>query len=108
MNYLIKQLVTILREKADALETGTSVLSAEETLDAFQKIAALSPDYRLSKAQACDYLNMRRSTFDDYVKRGLLPKGTKTKGWKELYWNKCDLDKFVYECKGPKNGNLDA
>ena len=44
---------------------------------------------------ACDYLGKSRATFDNYVKLGLLPKGTKEDGFKELSWNKSDLDIFI-------------
>jgi excisionase family DNA binding protein len=31
----------------------------------------------LSKAQACEYLNISRSTFDKMIKEGKIPKGKK-------------------------------
>lgn len=51
----------------------------------------------MSKADACSYLHMSRSTFDSWVRCGSIPKGKKMRGWKELYWSKADLDKFIYE-----------
>ena len=45
----------------------------------------------LSKEQACIYLNMSRSRFDDLVRQGKLPKGKKRAGFKELFWYKDEL-----------------
>ena len=38
-------------------------------------------------------MGLRRSTFDLHVKNGLIPKGKKVRGFKELCWKQCDLDK---------------
>ena len=48
-------------------------------------------DVYLSKYQAYTYLNMSRATFDNKVREGLIPKGKKVAGFKELMWNKKDL-----------------
>lgn len=48
----------------------------------------------MSKVQACDYLGVSRATFDNYVRDGFIPKGVKQEGFKELSWNKADLDIF--------------
>lgn len=48
---------------------------------------------------ACDYLGVSRATFDNYVRDGLLPKGIKEDGFKELSWNKSDLDIFLHQHK---------
>ena len=50
---------------------------------------------RMSKIQACDYLGVSRATFDNYVRDGFIPKGIKQEGFKELSWNKADLDIFL-------------
>lgn len=89
----------MLRQKADDLETGTSTLSPDEAFDAIEQMSKLTPEYRMSKAEACTYLNMSRSTFDSWIRCGAIPKGKKRKGWKELYWEKSDLDKFIYDQK---------
>lgn len=46
--------------------------------------------------QACDYLGVSRATFDNYVKDGFIPRGYKQEGFKELSWNKADLDIFLH------------
>ena len=40
---------------------------------------------KLSKEQACKYINKSRATFDNYVREGKLPKGKKELGFKELF-----------------------
>jgi predicted DNA-binding transcriptional regulator AlpA len=59
-------------------------------------------DERMSKYKAYSYLNISRATFDNYVAQGLLPKGKKEAGYKELSWYKKDLDKFIKERKQDK------
>lgn len=46
----------------------------------------------LSKEQACNYLNMSRSKFDSLVAKGIIPKGRKRVGFKELIFYKDELD----------------
>ena len=49
----------------------------------------------MSKYQACQYLNISRATFDNYVREGRLPRGKKEAGFKELFWIQKDLDEFI-------------
>ena len=49
---------------------------------------------RLSKYASCEYLNISRATFDNYIREGKLPKGRKDEGFKELSWSIKDLEKF--------------
>jgi hypothetical protein len=42
---------------------------------------------------ACKYLNMSRSKFTAKVSQGLIPKGRKQFGWKELCWYEDELEK---------------
>lgn len=62
-------------------------------LSALSNIA--SPERRMSKIQCCDYLGVSRSTFDNLVHLGQIPKGIKQEGFKELSWNKTDLDLYL-------------
>ena len=50
------------------------------------------------KEQACEYINLQRSRFDDLVRDGILPKGRKDKGGK-LYWYQDELDKAIRDYK---------
>lgn len=40
-------------------------------------------------------LGVSRATFDNYVRDGFIPKGIKQEGFKELSWQKSDLDIFL-------------
>ena len=74
--------VKYLREVADSIEAGNSELSETEAMDILKVIAHRS----MSKAQACEYLNISPSRFDDHVRIGKIPKGRKVVGYKELRW----------------------
>lgn len=52
----------------------------------------------LNKTQACEYVGLARSRFDDLVRDGILPKGRKDKGGK-LYWYQDELDKAIRDYK---------
>ena len=87
MQALKKLLTKLLRATANKIDAGTCELSEEE---ATQMLEVLS-NIALSKEQACIYLNMSRSRFDDLVRQGKLPKGKKRVGFKELFWYKDEL-----------------
>lgn len=40
---------------------------------------------RISKYQACQKLNVSRATFDNLVREGIIPRGEKVIGFKELF-----------------------
>lgn len=56
----------------------------------FQKINK----QELNKLESADYIGVSRATFDNYIKRGLIPPGVKKRG-STLMWNKSDLNKFL-------------
>ena len=87
-----------LQKVIDNIDTGNSTFSEEECdnlLDAINK--ATNTQNKLSKYQACKYLNVSRATFDNWVRDEKLPKGRKEQGFKELFWYKEDLDKINLE-----------
>jgi predicted site-specific integrase-resolvase len=53
----------------------------------------------MSKYAACQYLNVSRATFDNYVKEGKLHKGKHDIGFKELSWSRRDLDNLINSTK---------
>lgn len=81
----------MLRKIANDLDSGMYQSSDEEVSTVISQLAQFNTN-RLSKAQACDYLGISRSTFDDRVKRGLIPKGKKVQGFKELSWAQAELE----------------
>lgn len=46
---------------------------------------------QMTAEQACSYLQCSRTSFDKWVKMGLLPKGKKIRGMSSLIWYKNEL-----------------
>lgn len=69
------------------------VQKSEEVIEYLSGIT--NKNEKLSKYQACKYLKVSRATFDNYVKAKKIPNGRKQIGFKELFWYKKDLDKFI-------------
>ncbi len=87
---------TLLQQFLDDLDSDNCDITMEQqskVLSALSNIA--NPDQRMSKIAACDYLGVSRATFDNYVKDGFIPKGFRSYGFKELSWQKADLDIFL-------------
>lgn len=86
----------IRKQLVEKIDSGNSHLTYEEQLKVFKAIQNITQgDQRMSKVMACDYLGVCRATFDNYVIDGFIPKGIKEDGFKELSWNKSDLDIFL-------------
>jgi predicted DNA-binding transcriptional regulator AlpA len=86
--FLKRQIVKALKETADKIEAGNCELSESEAMD----IMSVLSHQVMSKEDACIYMNMSRSKFDDLVREGKLPKGRKRRGFKELVFYKDELD----------------
>lgn len=91
MHALKRMIAKLLREVADKIDTGTCELSEQEAIEIMGAVAHRV----LSKDQACEFLNLRRSRFDDLVREGRIPKGRKRKGFKELIWYEDELRLYV-------------
>lgn len=93
---MLKIIRELLIKIIDNIDAGNSNLSEEEAIQAIEYIKELTDkDKRLSKYEACRYLNISRATFDNYVRDGKIPKGKHDAGFKELSWRKKDLDEFI-------------
>lgn len=93
MIQIIKQL---LLKVIDDIDTGNSNISEEESLEIVKALKKYTrKDNPMSKYQAYTYLNISRATFDNLVKEGKLPEGKKVAGFKEKFWYKRDLNKFL-------------
>lgn len=96
MSAVMRAIRSMLASFIEEIDAGNSELSDADAV----KVAEVLRSYadkteKLSKYQACRYLNMSRSSFDQKVRDGLLPRGKKTAGFKELFWEKKDLDKVI-------------
>lgn len=90
----------MLRDMADRIDEGSISSNPEETMQVMEAIKGfVDKEQRVSKYQACQYLNVSRATFDNYVREGKLPRGKHQAGFKELSWSKKELDRFIEECK---------
>lgn len=89
---IIRDLLVVFINRIDNGDCNISENEAEELATIMRKYT--DKDERMSKYQACEYLHISRSTFDNYVSYGWIPQGKHQQGFKELYWLKKDLDKF--------------
>lgn len=95
---LMKVISNLLRKVADDIDCGNSNLNENEAISMIDTIKQFTnKTERISKYEACRYLNVSRATFDNYVREGKLPKGKHHIGFKELSWEKKDLDLFIKE-----------
>lgn len=83
---------TCLLYVVDSIDTGNSKATdqeCDEILDLINKTT--NTQNKLSKYQACKYLNISRATFDNWVRDGKIPEGKKEAGFKEKFWTKDEL-----------------
>lgn len=88
----------LLSKYIDDIDSGNSNITEEEGEEIIETLSKIS-DPKLSKYQACQYLNCSRATFDNLVREGKLPKGNKQAGFKEKYWKKTDILKYITNTK---------
>lgn len=92
---MLKIIRNLLAKIVDNIDTGNSNITENEALELAKVLQSYTDKtVRMSKYQACQYLNMSRASFDNYVREGKLPRGKKEAGFKELFWTQKDLDEF--------------
>lgn len=97
---MLKVIKGLLLKIVDDIDVGNSNITNEEALELANTISVLAnKDRRMSKYAACQYLNVSRATFDNYVREGKLPKGKHDIGFKELSWSRRDLDNLINSTK---------
>lgn len=85
---------SLLQQIINDIDSNNSNISERQQFEVIKFIQKINTK-ELSKLEAADYIGVSRATFDNYVRDGLIPKGQKRVGFKELSWNKCDLDEFL-------------
>lgn len=92
---MLKIIRNLLLKIVDNIDSGNSNMTENEAIE-FARVLQSYTDktVKMSKYQACQYLNVSRATFDNYVREGNLPRGKKEAGFKELFWVEKDLDEF--------------
>jgi predicted DNA-binding transcriptional regulator AlpA len=91
MDWLRKQIARELRNLANKFDANTTEISETQAMD----IMSMLTHEVMSKEQACNYLNLSRSRFDDLVREGSIPRGRKRRGFKELVWYKDELQQVI-------------
>lgn len=91
---MIKLLKNILQQFINDLDSGNSNISEQEQNELIELLQKFSVK-ELSKTESANYIGVSRATFDNYINKGLIPKGKKRQGFKELSWNKSDLDLYL-------------
>lgn len=91
---MIKLIRKILQQFIDDIDSGNSNISENEQQE-FLNILQKFNQKEFSKLEAADYIGVCRATFDNYIKKGIIPEGEKRMGFKEKFWYKKDLDIFL-------------
>ena len=86
---LNKLIAKELRKLADKFDAGTTEADETQVMD----IMNLLTHVPMNKETASEYLNMSRSKFDTKIAEGIIPKGRKRVGSRQLIWFKDELDK---------------
>lgn len=94
-----KLVVKYLRDMADKMDAGTSEVTESQAIDILKIVAHEA----MSKEQACNYLNLSRSRFDDLVRERKIPKGQKRVGFKELVYYRDELEIAAKRLRDEKN-----
>ena len=92
---MLKVIKDLLLKIIEDIDTDNTHIDEKEALEVVGVLKRLTDNSRLSKYAACQYLNIGRASFDKYVREGKLPKGEHIIGFKELSWNKAELDRAV-------------
>ena len=91
---MLQTIKKYLLQIIDDIDSGNSNADEEELMQIAGALRKYTrKDTPMSKCQAYTYLNVSRSTFDNLVREGKIPKGKKVLGFKELMWYKKDLVK---------------
>ena len=84
----VKEIVAkLLYQYADNIRADNTHLSEEQAANILSAIAHIE----MSKEEVCEYLNISRSRFDDYVREGRIPRGKKVKHKNNLIWYKDEI-----------------
>lgn len=98
---MISVIREILLKMIGDIDAGNSNITENDAMELTKILKSYTDKtQKMSKYQACRHLNVSRATFDNYVREGKLPRGKHEIGFKELSWNKKELDEFIKKMKG--------
>lgn len=89
---------SLLQKILNDIDNGNSNITEEEGYQIIDILSSINEN-RISKYQACQYLNISRAKFDNLVREGKLPEGKHQAGFKEKYWKKSEILKYITKDK---------
>lgn len=93
---MLRVIRELLAKIVSDIDAGNSNITEVEAMELAKVLQSYTDKtQKMSKYQACQYLNVSRATFDNYVREGVLPRGKKEAGFKELFWTEKDLAEFI-------------
>jgi hypothetical protein len=99
---MLKIIRDLLKKIIDDIDAGNSNIKEDEAIEIVKVIKSYTDKTkRLSKYQACQKLNVSRATFDNLVREGIIPRGEKVVGFKELFWEEKTLDDCIKKANTP-------
>ena len=97
---MLRVIRNLLVKIVNDIDAGNSNITEKEAMELTKVLQSYTDKtVKMSKYEACKYLNISRATFDNYVRAGRLPRGKHEAGFKELSWDKKTLDAFIKSCK---------
>lgn len=85
---MLQVIKRLLLKIIDDIDAGNSEMSEKELYEVTDLLKKYNfRDKYISKYQAYTYLNISRAKFDSLVREGVLPRGKKIEGFKELQWS---------------------
>ena len=91
---MLQLIKTALQQFINDIDSGNTNISQDQQEELISLLLRINQK-EYSKIEAADYIGVSRATFDNYISKGFIPKGIKRQGFKELRWNKSDLDNYL-------------
>lgn len=88
----------LLEKILNDIDAGNSNITEDEGKQIINMLSSIT-EPRLSKYQAMQYLNVSRATFDNLVREGKLPEGSRQAGFKEKFWKKSEILQYITKHK---------
>ena len=92
---MLQVIKKLLLKIVDDIDAGNSEMSEKELYEVTDLLKRYNfRDKYISKYQAFTYLNISRAKFDNLVREGILPRGKKIEGFKELQWSLKEIKEY--------------
>lgn len=100
---MLKVIRNLLVKIINDIDADNSNITENEAMELTKVLQSYTDKtVKMSKYQACQYLNVSRATFDNYIREGKLSRGKKEAGFKELFYTQKDLDAFKEKMKNER------